>query len=51
MAEKDQLLRKLDSYHDSMTRSGPAGAEPGSSSAPPLLQLQQARKEGSKVFC
>eukprot|EP00066_Takifugu_rubripes_P029942 XP_011619208.1 PREDICTED: coiled-coil domain-containing protein 77-like [Takifugu rubripes] len=36
MAEKDQLLRKMDSCHNCMRRSGPAGAEPPSSAAHPL---------------
>lgn len=48
VAEKDQLLRKLDSCPNCMRRSG---AEPSSSAAHPLSQSQQARKEGSKVFC
>lgn len=51
MAEKDQLLRKLDSCHNSMRKSGPADAEPRSRAAHPLSQSQQAPKEGSKVFC
>lgn len=51
MAEKDQLLRKLDSCHHCTKRSGPAGAEPRSSATHPLSQSQQARKEGPKVFC
>ncbi|TWW75640.1 coiled-coil domain-containing protein 77 [Takifugu flavidus] len=49
MAEKDQLLRKMDSCHNCMRRSGPAGAEPPSSAAHPLSLSQQARKEGSKI--
>lgn len=53
MAEKDQLLRKMESCRSCTRKSGPTGAEMGRSWQPgtnPLSESQQARKEGSKVF-
>ncbi|CAF95871.1 unnamed protein product, partial [Tetraodon nigroviridis] len=52
MAEKDQLLRKMDSCRKCTRRSGPTGAEAGRTGLPgtqPLSESQQAHKEGSKV--
>lgn len=52
MAEKDQLLRKMDSCRNCTRKTGPTGAEVGRSWQPgtnPLSESQQARKEGSKV--
>lgn len=53
MAEKDQLLRKMDSCRNCTRKSGPTGAEVGRPELPgtnPTSESQQARKDGSKVF-
>lgn len=59
MAEKDRLLRELDSCHNRLRKAGPAGTEPGrtwqpSSSTALLLskpqpEFQQTNKEELKV--
>lgn len=53
MAEKDQLLSKMDFCRNCRRKSGPTGAEVGRSWQPgtnPLSDSQQARKETSKVM-
>ena len=53
MAEKDQLLRKMDSCRNCTRKSGSTSARLGPSWQPgtnPLSESPQARKEGSKVY-